>query len=305
MRLDLNKLRVLREAARAGSYTGAAERLHVTQSAVSHAIRNLEQSLGLQLVEWRARRLCLTEHGELLQKATERVFADLEEVEEALLGARAGRVAVRVGATVEFGTMVLIRKMGPLLRANPSLHLDYYFSHDVATPLLRDEIDIGVDCRPHPHPSVESIPLFRESYVAVAADELLARWPVRRPLDLEDAPVLSMDQDGEWWGNLLRAIPVDERPTFRRVVWINHVRGIINAALDGQGVGFVPKYAVVKDIAEGRLRALFPELTLLEDRFSIVQKRSRAHRSKNRLVTEHLRGLDASDFGDAMLPVVD
>lgn len=304
MRLDLDRLHVFREAARAGSYTRAAARLHVTQSAVSHAIRKLEQSIDRPLVEWRARRLHLTWEGELLLDACERVFGDLEEVEERLLGGTSGpRLTVRLGATVEFGTTVLIRKMRPLLQAHPTLHVDYLFAHDLATPLLRDDIDLALDCQPHVHPAVVSLALFREAYAAVASDEFLARYPVGTPRDLADAVVLSMDEAGDWWANLLRALPPPERPTFRKVVQISHVRGIVNAALDGQGVGFVPRYAVLQELADGRLRRLFPDLHLLEDRFSIVQKRARAGRLKNRIVTDFLLGLDVSEFGDAISTV--
>ncbi len=303
MHLDLNKLHVFREVARSGSYTGAAQHLHVTQSAVSHAIRKLEESVGLQLVEWRARRLHLTDQGELLYRTSERVFAELEDVEEMLLGAEFPRVTVRLGATVEFGTTVLIRKMGPLLRAHPELHVDYLFSNDLATPLMRDEIDLAVDCQPHHHPSVISIDLFRETYVVVASEELLSGHHFENPEDLADVTVLSLDKNGDWWGNLMRALPSKKRPVFRDIVQVNHIRGIINAALDGQGIGFVPKYAVLSELSDGRLQRLFPDLKLLEDRFSIVQRRSRADNAKNGLVTDYLLGLDASEFGDAIQSV--
>lgn len=303
MELDLNKLYVFREAARTGSYTGAAQRLHVTQSAVSHSIRKLERSIGRRLVEWNARRLQLTEPGERLYEACERVFSELEEVEEQLVDGEDSRVNVCLGANVEFGTTVLIRKMGPLLQAHPELHVDYRFSHSLEGPLLRDEIDLAVDCRSHNHPSVESLPLFREAYVAIASDAFLARQAIRTPHDLEEVVVLSLDKAGDWWGNLQRVLPPEQRPAFRRIVQVNHIRAIINAALDGQGVGFVPLYTVLQELDDGRLRQLFPDLSLLEDRFSIVQKRNRAHRLKNRLVTEYLLGLDASEFGDAIRAV--
>lgn len=303
MQLDLAKLHVFREAARTGSYTTAARRLHVTQSAVSHAIRKLEASVGRPLVEWRARRFHLTEAGELLYRSIDRLFGELEEVEELLLGEGTPRVRVRLGATVEFGTTILIRKMGPLLRAHPEVHVEYVFSHELASPLLNDEIDLAVDCRPHLHPALESRALFREAYVVIASDELLARHPIEAPTDLEAVPLLSFDKSGDWWGNLLRALPAEERPALRRVVYINHIRGIVHAALDGQGVGLVPKYTVLGDLESGRLRQLFPGLTLLEDRFSVVQRRAHADRHQNRLIVDYLLGLDTSEYGDAIRAV--
>src|SRR5512139_122860 len=97
--LDLARLRVFHEATRSGSYTAAARRLHVTQSAVSHAIRSLEESVGGRLVEWRQRQFTLTDEGEYLQRVCQRVFRDLDEAEHVLDG-RSSSLAqvVTVGA---------------------------------------------------------------------------------------------------------------------------------------------------------------------------------------------------------------
>ncbi len=297
MQLDLNKLHVFLEAARTGNYTAAAQHLHVTQSAVSHAIRKLETSVDLPLVEWRARRLCLTDQGEYLYRVCERVFRDLEDAEQRL-AERSQQVAYTVvlGATVEFGTTVLVRRIRPLLERHPGLHVDFRFHHDLVQPLLRDELDLAVDCTPHLHPSVQETPLLRETYVVVASPAFLAHNPVHAPRDLERYPVLSMDKRGDWWAHLLEALPPRERPALGRVIQINHVRGIINAALDGMGVGLVPMYTVLRALADGTLVALFPDLELLEDRFCIYQKRSRADREKNQRVTRFLLGLREQDI---------
>ncbi|MBI5239033.1 MAG: LysR family transcriptional regulator [Elusimicrobia bacterium] len=301
--LDLNKLEVLREAARSGGYTAAAARLHLTPSAVSHAIRKLEAGLGRALVEWRGRRLTLSDDGEYLYRVCERVFGELDEAGERLAGKAALlEQTVVLGATVEFGSHVLIRKLRPLLEAHPELRLDFLFSHELTGPLLRDEIDLAVDCRPHPNAVVERTSLFREKYAVVAAPAFLKRHPVSAPRDLEGLPVLSLDKEGHWWRNMLEAAPPSGRPVFRRVIAVNHIRGMINAAAEGLGVALIPKYAVLDDLERGRLRVLFPGLKLLEDRFCVYQKRARAGRAKNRLVTRFLTGMKVDEFGDAMGP---
>jgi DNA-binding transcriptional LysR family regulator len=301
MPLDLNQLRTFLGVARHRGHTRAAAHLHVTQSAVSHAIRKLERGLGLALIESSGRRFALTEEGRFLHQACERIFREVEEVERHLLPRSFGvRTRVVLGATVEFGTTVLIRKMRPFLDAHPDLHVDFLFSHDLVHPLLQDEVDIAVDCRFHPHPSVESTPLFRETWTAIASPDFLARHEIRLPRDLEPLPVLSMDREGEWWTNLLQALPDEERPLFRRLVVVNHVRGIINAAMDGIGVGLVPRYTVLEEIASGALVALFPDVNLLEDQFRIFQKKLRARRAANRAVVAYLRGLDATEYGETI-----
>ena len=303
MPLDLNKLQVLREAARSGNYTAAASRLHLTPSAVSHAIHKLEAGLGRALVEWRGRRLTLTDEGEYLYRVCERVFGELDEAAERLAGKDAGiEKTVVLGATVEFGSNVLIRKLRPLLEAHPGLRVDFYLSHELTQPLLRDEIDLAVDCTPHPNPAVERISLFREKYVVVAAPAFLRRHPVATPRDLEKLPVLSLDKEGGWWRNMLGAVPRDRRLVFSRIVAVNHIRGMINAAAEGLGVALTPKYAVLDDLERRRLRVIFPGLKLLEDHFCVYQKRARAGREKNRLITRFLTSMKVDEFGDAIGP---
>lgn len=301
VRLDVGKLEVFLEAARCASYTAAARRLHVTQSAVSHAIRKLEEGIGRRLVEWRGRRFSLTDDGEYVRQVCEQVFHDLGQAEHVLSARTPGRTqVVTIGATVEFGTTVLVRKLGPLLDAAPWLHVDFRFRDELTQPLLRDEIDLAVDCVPHTHPSVQATRLFREKYLLVASPAFLASHQVRRPIDLERVPVLSLDKGGGWWTNALRSIPGQRRPVLGRIIEVNQVRGMVHAALEGYGVALLPKYTVLGKIARGDLVALFPRLRLLEDWFCVYQKRTSEGREKNRVLTEFLLRLDVAEFGDAI-----
>jgi len=300
-RLDLRKLETFLEATRHASYTAAAARLHVTQSAVSHAIRKLEEELGRRLVRWSGRRLVLTEDGEYLFGVCQAVFRDLRDAERVLsLPRRPVTQVVTLGANVEFGATVLVRKLRPLLEAAPSRHVDFRFQDDLSDLLLRDEIDVAVDCRPHGHRSVEATPLFREKYVVVAAPSFLAAHPVARPADLERVAVLSLDKDGRWWANALRAMPGRGRPVLSHVIQVDQVRGMVHAVLEGYGVALLPKYTVLGKVARGELVTLFPRLPLLEDWFCIYQKRANAALEKNRLLTACLRRMDVREFGDAI-----
>ncbi|MBI5549703.1 MAG: LysR family transcriptional regulator [Deltaproteobacteria bacterium] len=302
MRLDLAKLQAFMEVARTGSYGGAARRLHVTPSAISHALRKLQGGLERELFEWRGRRLSLTEEGSYLYKVCRRIFDELEEADRRM--SAKGMVEVTqtlvLGATIEFGTTVLLQKLRPLLVAQPSVHVDFRFTDELTKPLLRDEIDLAVDCHAHSHPAVHRTRMFREKFVVVATTSFLEQHPVRTPLDLRGVPVLSLDREGRWWNHLLRALPHQRRPVLERVVVIDHVRGMINGTLAGYGVGLLPKYAVLGELSSGALTVLFPRLQLLEDSFHIYQKLARVDRPANRLVTEFLTELDVSEFGDAI-----
>jgi DNA-binding transcriptional LysR family regulator len=301
MRLDLAKLHVFREVARAGSVGAAARRLHVTASAVSHALARLRESVAHDLFELRGRRLSLTPAGEELAAVCQHVFDDLEAA-DARLGAAGASFARRLalGSTVEFGTTVLLPRLQPLLARHPELHVDFHFAHELLPPLLRDELDLVVDCRAHDHPAVHRAPLFREKYVLVAAPAFLAAHRVRAPRDLARVPVLSHDRDGMWWNRLTSALPAAQRPRLARLVVVDNVRGMINAAAAGYGVGLVPKYAVLGELERGALFVLFPRLALLDDTFAVYQKVTRVEREAHGLITRFLLELDLRALGDAI-----
>lgn len=298
---DSNRLRVFTEVARLGSFSGAAARLHLTPSAVSHAIGRLEEEVGRPLVRFVARRVQLTDAGLRLFEVSDRSFGQLEEVQ---LQLASGTVAEHftLGCTVEFGTAVLVRKLAPLLRAAPELRVHFHFSNELAAPLLAGDVDLIVDCRVHLHPQVETIELFREKYVVVAAPELVARFALRAPEDLGAVPVLSMDLRCTWWEKLMRTLPPTRRPAFSHVLELNHLRGMIGAACEGLGVALVPRYSVARELATGCLTEVFA-LALEEDRFCIYQRASLAGRGKNRRMVDFLKRLSMEEFADAITPV--
>jgi DNA-binding transcriptional LysR family regulator len=299
MRLDLEKLEVFVEVARAGSYGAAARKLHVTPSAVSHALKKLQDGIGCELISWRGRKLSLSEKGRDLFRIGERMFDELDEVERRM-GAGAVSHHFVLGATIEFGITVLLPRLKPLLDAHPDLRLDFRFTNALEEPLLKDEIDLAVDCQPHSHPALHRIRMFREKYVVVASPAFLKAHPIRTPLDLGHTPVLSLDPDGRWWNNFLQAVEEDERPALNRRMVIDHVRGMILGTLAGYGVSLLPKYAVMDELADGRLVILFAKLSLLEDTFCIYQKITRIGRPANRIVSGFLRGLHLRALGDAL-----
>ena len=295
--MDLYQLRTFFTTAQTLSFTVAAARLHVTQSAVSHAVKKLERSTGVKLFVKTGHRFSLTEPGRTLYGTCETIFYELEKAEESLArNKNSGIGAIRLGATVEFGTTLLLKYLKSFINNNPGIHIDFQFRHDLLKPLLYDELDIIIDCREHKVDGIEKTPLFREEYAVVASKEFIARNRIKDPADLAGCNILSMDKAGLWWGNFLNTLPPGKRPVFSHINEINHIRGIINAAIESLGAGFVPKYCVLKELKAGALTNLFPRLELLEDRFSIYQKTKRAGLERHRRLTDYLANLKTTHF---------
>jgi DNA-binding transcriptional LysR family regulator len=296
IQLDLYQLRTFHALGQTGSFTGAARRLHLTQSAVSHAIAKLEASAGTGLVDRRARAFRLTEAGARLWQSCDQVFATLEAAAEDL-GEPAATGRLRLGATVEFGSSILMRHIQPFLAAHPGVEIDFTLSMDLLGPLLRDDLDLAIDCREHFLPELEKIPLFRETYVVAGSRAFQAEWRVGGPLDLGPCPILSLDKAGAWWHRFLQALPDGERPEFTRIIAVDHVRAMINAGVSGLGALLAPTYSVLQELERGDLVPLLPGIRPVEDRFCIYQKKRKAGLHKQRMLTDYLRALSPAEFG--------
>lgn len=289
--MDLNKLKTFYTLAKVGNYSRCAEKLFVTQSAVSHAIKALEISLDLILTEKRKNGFALTPEGRALFDSCRIVFAELDRAEARLRDTRNLPETIRLGATVEFGINVVVRQLAPFLEAHPNLHIDFTLSHNLLRPLMDDELDMIIDCKPHNRPELRTIPLLREEYAVVASPGYVRQQAIDSVTDLERCTIFSMDKEMAWWGKFMTALPEDVVVRFSRVTGINHIRGIVEACLASAGVGFVPRYAVMKHLAAGRLVSLFNEMDILADQISLYMKERVAIRPASAILVRRLRSL--------------
>ena len=296
--MDLYQLKAFYHLARVGSFTRTARVLGVTQSAVSHSIKKLEGSLDTDLVDRTGRGFALTRAGELLFESCEAIFRELERADEELSRYRERAVVtVTVGAPVEFGTTILIRHIRGFLDANPHIHLDFHFSDDLLAPLLREELDFIIDCKRHEGERLEEQSLFQEQYVCIASPDYIAAHRIADIADLERVRVLSLDKRLEWWTNFLAAVPPKRRPRIRDVVRINRVRGLINGAIAGIGVGFVPRYTVLDELRSEVLIDPFPAFKPEADRFRIYVKPHKRALAKNAALIDYLARITPEELG--------
>lgn len=287
--MDLYQLKTFFVLGKVGSYTATADFMGVTQSAVSHAAKKLERSAGTKLIRKKGRDFGLTDAGRTLFAACENIFYELEKVEDALQQIREDAVwQICLGSQVEFGTTLLIRHMKDFVQQNPHIHLDFLFSHHLRGPFVRDEIDLMIDCREHRLPAVEKRFLFQEQYVVIGSPDFIARHSVKSVRDLKRVNILSLDKEADWWRNFRVALPSGQRDVFRRVTRINHVRGLINGAIHGLGIAFVPQYTVAAELRENVLVDPFPDIQPAADQFNIFVKSKKLGLPKIKLLIDYL-----------------
>lgn len=211
MRLPpLKALPVFEAVARTLSFSAAAEELHVTQSAVSHQIRQLEDDLGETLFERGGRRVALTEQGERYLEAVAPALAQIERASEQLRGVADSRIRLAVPSS--FAVSWLIPRLPHLQRRHPELDLDLEMLADM--PLMSErQADCFITIR-YRQRGYSSERLYVERLFAVCSRQYWNR--IRDELDEaglrargSGAPIRP-----EWLGRftLLSAASVFERP---------------------------------------------------------------------------------------------
>ncbi|WP_026868647.1 LysR family transcriptional regulator [Inquilinus limosus] len=197
--LNLDQLRTFAEVVRAGSFSGAAARLNLTQPAVSLQVRQLETRLGVRLVERVGRRATPTAAGRELLVHAGRIEAEVAAAAEAMAahaGGAAGRVRLGTGATA------CIYLLPPVLRALrrrlPSLEIVVSTGNTAGILRLLEEnaLDLGLVTLPAPGRAFSVTPLMEEEFVAVAPAEADDLPPAVTPAALAARPVVLYEPGG-------------------------------------------------------------------------------------------------------------
>lgn len=246
--MDWDKLRIFYNVAESGSFTRAALRLEVSQSAISRQISTFEERLGLPLFYRHARGLLLTEQGELLFRAAREVFSDLAMVQARIKeDLQTTQKPMKIAVTIGFGVAWIA----------PRLHkfLDSYPDHLLTLRLSDDPVNLTV----------------HESDVAISSSitedrDLIYRELLCRPLQIYASrkylfkfgvPLKESDLDH----HQLVTFSDKEMLPFDHVNWlltcgtppgikrepylsINNLQGIARAVEEGSGIACLPPYIV-------------------------------------------------------------
>lgn len=182
--MNFLQLRAFHAVASAGSFTRAAERLHVTQPTLSGQVKDLEQSFGVKLFERRGRGVTTTELGSRLLAITGQIFGLEAEAEQLLAGARAlARGRLRIGADAPFLVLPL---MATLQRRFPGFDLAVSFgnSQEVLRSLIEGRNDVAILPDVGKEPRLHTLPFLRDRLVAFV--DRGHAWTRRRSIQLRD-----------------------------------------------------------------------------------------------------------------------
>ncbi len=259
--LERIHLSIVQQVEKQGSLTAAAGVLNLTQSALSHSIRKLEQQFGTDIWLREGRSLRLTQSGQYLLAVANRVLPQLDLAEERLgQFAQGERGALRIGMECHPCYQWLLKVVSPYLAAWPDVDVDVRqkFQFGGIGALFGYEIDLLVTPDPLFKPGLKFEPVFDyEQVLVVAKDHPLASAAYVKPQQLTREILISYPVDIERldiYSQFL--LPAGITPRRHKAIETTDI--MVQMVASGRGVAALPRwlaeeYAKKSDVAAVRL----------------------------------------------------
>ncbi|GAA0356216.1 transcriptional regulator GcvA [Bowmanella denitrificans] len=273
----LNSLKAFEAAARHLSFTRAADELFVTQAAVSHQIKALEEFLGIKLFLRKNRSLLLTEEGQGYYLDIKDIFSSLQEATQRLL-ARGAKGAITVALPPSFAIQWLVPRIHKFSAQYPDIDVrikavDFDEGH------LTDDVDVAIYYGRGKWPGLQADKLHTEYLTPICSPML---FQSDKPLDtLDDLRYhqLLHDASREPWKNWIRefnvlGVNVNQGPIF------SHSMLVLQAAALGQGIALGHSVLARPEIQAGRLICPFAEKLITKNAYYVVCHESQTELGK-------------------------
>ncbi|MCW3174342.1 transcriptional regulator GcvA [Shewanella subflava] len=273
----LNAVKAFEAAARNLSFTRAAEELFVTQAAVSHQIKALEDFLGLKLFRRKNRSLLLTEEGQSYFLDIKDIFIQLGEATERLL-ARSAVGSLTVSMSPSFAIQWLVPRLAKFSEKNPDIDVRIK-AVDSDTGSLTDDVDVAIYYGQGNWAGLRADKLRNEVLIPVCSPLLLnGAKPLSSPADLKHHTLLHDSSRHDWqaWFRQcgISDINVNQGPIF------SHSSLVLQAAVHGQGVALGYSVLARPDIKAGRLVCPFSEVLVSKDAYYLVCQQNHSELGK-------------------------
>jgi DNA-binding transcriptional LysR family regulator len=256
----LETMRAFVAVATMGSFAEAARQLRLSPSVITRSVADLEDRLGLVLLNRTTRSVRLTERGEIFLGSCRQVLEDIEGAERLVRGEDAEpRGALKVAAPILFGRLHVLPIITQVLTKHPRLSIHLTLS-DRNVHLAEESVDVAVRIGDLADSSMMAIRLGSVSRVTVASPTYLERRGTpKAPNDLSAHDIIafdSLDVTNEWrFGPTGKLVRVEPRLT------VNSGDAAIAAAEAGLGISRALSYQVMASVLAGRLVPLLLSFT--------------------------------------------
>jgi LysR family glycine cleavage system transcriptional activator len=274
---SLNAMRAFEAAARHLSFTRAAEELHVSQGAVSHHVKTLEDQLETKLFDRRPGGLVLTDAGAAYLPVLRDAFDRMAQGTADLRQRRASNI-LTVSVSPNFASRWLVHRLGDFATAHPDIDLRLSATMEHIDFAVGD-LDVAVRHGDGRWPGLHVTPLISEEVFPVLSPALLERGgPLNGPDDLRHYTLLHDLSSRGWkeWLDMAGAKHVNAE----KGPYINLTSVALDAAATGQGVALARRALATQDLLAGRLIRPFAQALTSDRGYFIVCPEAFADRPK-------------------------
>ncbi|WP_372603992.1 LysR family transcriptional regulator [Actibacterium sp.] len=247
MHLELRHLRTIRAIHEAGGLARAADLLNMTQSALSHQVKGLEEQVGMELFVRRSKPLKLSSAGMKLLRLAERVLPEVAATEEefrALLSGKSGRLHIAMECHACFDWLLPVLK--DFRKTWPEIDVDIRagLSFGALPALRREEVDLVISSDPEDIPGITFLPLFDYAPAFIAArTHPLAKKAYIEAEDLRDQQLFTYPMDRSRL-DVFKELLTPARVEPRAVRQVELTAVILMLVASGRGVAVLPDWVV-------------------------------------------------------------
>ncbi|MDQ3341585.1 MAG: LysR family transcriptional regulator [Myxococcota bacterium] len=252
--MNFERLRTFRALSESLHFRKTADKLHISQSAVSQQISKLEDELGVMLLERIGRRTFLTPAGKILVDEAGKVLAAVERAGEAVRAFGVGDIdRVRLGASTTPGVYIVPAALGAFRTALPLVQLTFRIANsaEIEQALVHNDLDLGVVGEDIAHEELFQVAIGEDEIIAVTAPALASRKRLRAS-DLEKLPLLARETGSatrRYVDAGLAKIGLKLKAAFE----LPSPEAQVRAAAAGLGLAFVSRHVAVSDLSAKRL----------------------------------------------------
>ena len=246
--MDWDKLRVFHAVAEAGSFTNAANKLNLSQSAISRQISGLEQDLGVSLFNRHARGLVLTEQGETLYHTAHDVLLKLDLVQTKLSDSKEKPEGkLRVTTTVALGTGWLANRISDFIDLYPDIQLQLLLENE-ELDLATREADCAIRLRQPTQPDLIQRRLFTVHFHIYASPKYVKAYGQPKTIeDLDNHRIAAFGEGAPAYLseiNLLTTVGMPAHKSRRPAFEVNSLIAIRKIVESGAAIALLPDYIV-------------------------------------------------------------
>jgi DNA-binding transcriptional LysR family regulator len=285
---DLNEIVVFARVVQSGSFTAAARDLQMPKSTVSRKVTDLEERLGVRLLQRTTRKLGLTDEGRTYYDFSARIIGEVDEAENAVGRLRGvPRGLLRVTTPLNFAFMGTI--LAEFVKKHPEVTLDVVAA-DRRVGLVEEGFDVAIRAGSLADSTLIARPLATVRRLVVASPGYLKKHGrAREPADLarHDCLVFGAGESPTTWRLEKGSTSVDVVVKPRIV--INDFDALLDAALAGVGVAMLPVFQCLAAVRERRLDHVLKEWCSPTAAIHVVYPTTRLLSPKVKAFVEHLQ----------------